>query len=574
MKFYETPIAAALSHILETPIHPEQLEIPPDRALGDFAFPCFTLAKTLRKAPPVIAKELAATVRSKISDEFQVQAVGPYVNFTITPENKISTLLGAALDGSLGQAKPRSQTWLFEYSSPNVAKHFNIYHIRTTIQGAALARIAAFRGYKTVRMNHLGDWGTQYGKLAVALSRYKSDLPEHPTVDDLVSIYVRFHEDAKTHPELEDEAREAFRRLESGDREIRKIWQYCVDISLQEFQKIYERIGVDFDFYWGESFYEHQIRPLLQSLKDQKILNQDQGAWIVPAHDRAGHELPPSILEKADGSSIYATRDLAAALYRYEQFHFNKMTYVVGAEQKMHFEQLFSVLRTIKAPFEPHCEHLATGLYRFKGAKMSTRKGNFITLTSVLDAARHEVRELLKARPNAALFSNELIDQIAEQVGVGAVLFHDLKSDPARDIDFDLDQVIDFQGETGPYVQYAHARMASILRKAQDTGLTPADVPTLSKVPKLEPAELALINHLMNFERALDRSLENLKASQLAHYLLDLVGAFHSFYRDCHVMGESVPTDTSRFRLGLVFATQKHLQICLTLLGIPAPERM
>jgi arginyl-tRNA synthetase len=346
----QNAVHALLPEDAEKPaIAAADLETPPDPKMGDFAFPCFKLAKPLRKGPPVISKELTEAVAAKVdSSRIEVKSVGPYVNFTVKPEVAIQQVLGDILDdakpyGSL-DAESRG-TWVMEFSSVNVAKPFMVGHLRSTAIGAALAKAGRLRGWKVVSINHLGDWGTQYGKLAVAIERFGQDLPEPPSINDLVSAYVRFHDEAEKNPELEDEAREAFRKLEEGDEKITALWEKCKNISLKEFDRTYQRLGVEFTHVWGESHYVPEIPKLISALTEKKLLIESEGAMVVPVEDAKGKELPPAIIQKKDGSTIYATRDIAAAIYRWDKYHFDKMTYVVGKEQKLHFQQVFKVLR-------------------------------------------------------------------------------------------------------------------------------------------------------------------------------------------------------------------------------------
>jgi arginyl-tRNA synthetase len=562
-------------------VAPSELETPPDPKLGDLGFPCFRLAKQFKKGPPQLASELCARVvphLAALTSEIEAKPVGPYVNFLVKNQAVSRALLGDILSGqglgSYGSLPARTRgKWVLEFSSPNVAKPFNIYHLRTTALGAVLDRIGRYRGFDVVTINHLGDWGTQYGKLAIAFREYGKDLPAHPTINDLVAIYVKFHAAVESHPALEEEARAAFLKLEKGDPEMVALWKKCVEISLKEFERLYARIGVRFDHIWGESHYEKLLAPMLEDLKKRGVIEQSEGAWVAKVTDRAGKEIAPCILQKSDGATIYATRDVAAACYRFEKFKFDRMTYIVGGEQKLHFEQVFGTLRKMGVDWESRCEHVPTGLYRFKDAKMSTRKGNFVTLEDVLELAKDRVREILKGRENLAL-SGEALETMAEQVAVGAVLFHDLYSDPARDVEFDVDRVVDFEGETGPYLQYAHTRCLSILRKARESGELLGEVvfrPEWASVLG-ENEEIALLKSLGQFGLHLERSLTHAKASQLAHYLIDVTRAFGSFYRECKVLGEA--EERTGARLMLVEATRRILGRGLGLLGIPLPERM
>ena len=583
MERFAKQAVEALNSVLESPIDLSGLEIPPDPNLGDFAFPCFKLAKQYRKAPPQVAQETAAKILALKPDRWptvSVKAVGPYVNFTAAVDEALRALLTDFLAGpdmgSYGKLVAKSRgSWVLEYSSPNVAKPFNIYHLRPTALGAALDRIGRFRGFDVISINHLGDWGTQYGKLAVAFRLFGQDLPAEPTIDNLVDIYVKFHALEETNKAIADEAREAFVKLEKGDPEMTALWKKCVDISMKEFIRIYARLGVHFDHIWGESFYKDQLAPLIADLKKRGLLIESEGAWVVPVTDENGKELPPCILQKSDGATIYATRDLAAAIYRYDKFKFDRMTYIVGQEQKLHFQQVFGVLRKLGYDWAAKCEHVAFGLYRFKDAKMSTRKGNFVTFDSVLELAKERVLTLMNEREEAKTFPPSVLAQTSEAVAIGALVFHDLHSDPVKDVEFDLESAVSFEGETGPYLQYAHTRCLSILRKAQDNGTLKGGAPLYQEklISKLTaPQELALVKTLGQLPLHLERTLKYAKASQLAQYLIDVTKVFNAFYRECKVLTEDA--ELTQARLMLVESTRRILAQGLNLLGIPRPERM
>jgi arginyl-tRNA synthetase len=582
MEQFKNKISKILSDVLGVTVNASDLETPPDRTMGDFAFPCFKLAKAERKAPPAIAAEIAEKLAPHFAGDetLTVKPVGPYVNFSLTEKTIATELLSAALKEGVHYASLPARSrekWVFEYSSPNVAKPFQIYHLRTTIVGSSLSKIARHRGYDVTTINHVGDWGTQYGKLAVALKRYEKQLPAEPTLRNLVDVYVQIHKDMETDPTIEKEGQANFLKLEQGDPALRALWKKCVDISLSEFAKTYARYQVDFDHYWGESHYEAFLKPLLADLRTRGILVEDQGAQIVRVTTRDGKEIPPCILEKSDGASIYATRDVAAAVYRHEKFNFKRMSYVVGKEQKLHFEQVFGVLRAMGFPWEASCEHIATGLYRFKDAKMSTRKGNFITLEEVNEVCIAKALALMTER-NAGegeqKLSNAEIEKIADQVTVGAIIFADLSIDPSKDMEFDVDRVISFEGETGPYLQYAHTRCQSMLRKG---GIDLATVQSISKdalgAQIKAPEELLLIRTLARFGETLERTLDQRKPSQLTTYLTDVTRDFGNFYRECKVVDTANP-ELTKARLALVAATQNILSIGLDLLGIPKPEKM
>lgn len=583
MERFARQAADALSRVLAHPVTYQDLEVPPDQALGDFAFPCFRLAKEMKKSPNDAAKEIVSQLAAAkaVPPSLSVAAVGPYVNFTAGTQDALGGLLGDILkgegNGTYGKIdlKPGDKgrgTWVLEFSSPNVAKPFMIYHFRPTGLGACLDRVGRYRGFNMVSINHLGDWGTQFGKLYVAFQLYGSELPADPKIADLVKIYVKFHEAVEHDKTLDDRAREAFKKLENRDPEVVANWKKCLEISMKEFNSLYAKLDVKFDHIWGESFYEEQLRPLLAELKKAEILVQSEGAWIANVLDEKGRELTPVILQKTDGSTIYATRDVAAALYRHEKFDFDRMTYVVGGEQKLHFQQVFGVLRKMGKDWVSKCEHVPTGLYRFKDARMSTRKGNFVTLSDVWDMAKERVELLMKERGASEGMSASELEDIVEKVSIAAIVFHDLHADPARDVDFDVERVVDFEGETGPYLQYAHTRCLSILRKAKEQGIAlPAFKPELiSQLKKGE--EIRLVKTLGQLPLHLERTLTHRKASQLAHYLVDVVKAYGEFYRECHVLGQE--KSLTEARLVLVEATRRVLAQGLRLLGIPVPERM
>lgn len=565
----------ALNRVLENPIQLNDLEIPPDPNLGDFAFPCFKLAKSLKKAPQQIAQQILESLNRSPSpsSSFTLSAVGPYVNFTVLPEQALKSLLSDILSGpqwgSYGSLPANTrETWVLEYSSPNVAKPLNIYHLRPTALGATLDRIGRFRGYRVISINHLGDWGKQYGLLTVAFKRFGKTVESQLRMKDLVEMYVKINAEAEKNPEIHQEAREAFLALEKGDQNVEAIWKKCVNISLDEFDRIYKRLGVHFDYIWGESFYKNQLGPLLEELRNQGLLVQSEGAEVVYVEDENGKEIPPCILRKSDGATIYATRDVAAAIYRYEKFHFDRMTYIVGAEQKLHFKQVFAVLRKMNLPWAKKCEHIPFGLYRFKDAKMSTRKGNFIVLEEVLEMTKERVADLMRER------QRPVNEETTEAVALGAVVFHDLHTDPIRDVEFDLESVVDFEGETGPYLQYAHTRCLSIIRKAHENNELKGEIhyseDLINHLKSKE--EINLIKILGQFPIHLERSLDFGKASQLASYLIDVTRVFGAFYRECQVLGNS--GELTKARLMLVEATRRILGRGLNLMGIPLPERM
>jgi arginyl-tRNA synthetase len=594
--------AQALNQVLASqlprPVALTDLEIPPDPKLGDFAYPCFRLAKERKAAPPQVAQQIAAEITQAraLAEGISVSTAGPYVNFTVDPTRVFSAILKDILDssaepglGRYGSLAANSRgNWVLEFSSPNVAKPLMFHHLRTTSLGAALDRIGRYRGYQVTTINHMGDWGKQYGMYVIAFQKFGKKLEDPVTMDELGDLYVRINKLAEQDPEIEKQAGLAFLKLEQGDPGVTAFWRKCVDLSVSEHERVFRRLGVKFDHVWGESHYKDLLAPLLDDLRKRGLLVESEGAQVVEVTDRDGKPLPPCILLKSDGATIYATRDVAAAIYRQERFRFDRMTYIVGGEQRVHFQQVFGVLRRMGLPWEPRCEHVATGLYRFKDAKMSTRKGNAVTLEEILELAKSRVRELMEQRAQArAAEGGEAVppsDAITEAVAVGAVVFWDLSSDPSRDVLFDVNAIVDFDGETGPYLQYAHTRCVSILRKAEESSTigwarkaaagqfeVPFDPATVSRLGKAE--ELALVKTLGQLPLHLERSLAFAKASQLTNYLIEVTRAFNTFYRECRVLDDAAP-ELTRARLMLVDATRRILARGMGLLGMPLPERM
>ncbi len=538
------------------------LEIPPDKKLGDFAFPCFSLGKNPHAAaeqlqekvqlPPFIAKAAVA---------------GPYLNFFFS----LPQLAEAALTEVYQQADfygkqdlGKSKKIVIDYSSPNIAKPFGIGHLRSTVIGNCLYKVFNFLGYAVISVNHLGDWGTQFGKLIVAYKRWgdQAALEKEP-VQHLLGIYVQFHKEAEQYPELEEEAREAFKKLEEGDKASLEIWELFRELSLEEFRRIYEILDVAFDTYHGEAFYNPLLQETITKFEKAKLTKISDGALIV---DLEKYKLPPVLLRKSDGTTTYHTRDLAAAFYRLRHYKPIKVIYVVGSEQKLHFQQLFKVLELAGVKKELFM-HVDFGLFRFPEGKMSTRKGNVIFLEEVLDKAVALARKVIEEK-NPLLPNKE---EVAKQVGVGAILFADLSADRVRDVEFSWEKMLSFEGETGPYVQYTHARACSILRKAQkehNLGVSPLVNFTTFNLEE-ERAVLAL---LAGFPDVLRKVAETYKPHHLAQHLIALSQAFNEFYHKCPVISEQM--HTMKGRLLLVQSVRQVLKNGLQLLGMKAPEEM
>lgn len=539
-----------------------ELETPPNPQMGDFAFPCFKLAKTLRKSPAAIAAELAEKLPE--SELFaRIEAKGPYLNFFCERKKLAQMTVESILQqkeqyGRTGIGKDK--TIVIDFSAPNIAKPFGVGHLRSTVIGHALYRIYQALGYRCVGINHLGDWGTQFGKLIVAYRMWgNEELLEKNAINHLYELYVRFHSEAENRPELDDEARAWFKKLEDGDSEAYALWQRFRQLSLEEFKRIYAILGVEFDSYQGESYYNEMLDDTVKMVEEAGLVSQSEGALIV---DLSAEEMPPCLLRKQDGATLYATRDLCAAIYRYQKYKFEKALYVVGADQALHFQQVFTVLKKMGYDWAERCLHVPFGLIRFKEGKMSTRKGTLVLLEDVLDRATELAKEIIQEK-NPTL---ENKDEVARQVGIGAVIFGDLSNDRIKNIEFDWDKVLDFSGETAPYVQYAHARICSILRKAEgwpaayDASLLTGD------------EEQAVIGLLARFTDMIIRAAAANKPSVIARYVVDVAAEFNKFYHQCPVL--QAEPELRNARLALIDAVRQVLVNGLWLLGIAAPEEM
>ena len=540
------------------------IEVPPDPSLGDYAFPCFQLARILRKAPDRIAQELAEKLGPDGLIE-RVDVVKAYVNFFLnrpaTCERVVTEILSRG--DEYGKSQMGSgRTVVLDFSSPNIAKPFHVGHLRSTIIGHSLARIFESLGYTTVRINHLGDWGTQFGKLIVAYRKFgRPERLQQDPIRELLDLYVRFHQEAETNPALEDEARAAFKALEDGGEEETRLWSEFRRLSLEEFERIYQRLGVHFDSHQGESAYNEAMEETVRLLEEKGLLTESEGALVVELEG-----LPACLIKKKDGATLYATRDLAAAIHRYERYQFDHLFYVVGAPQQLHFQQVFGVLKKMGFPWVERCEHIAFGHIRLGDAQLSTRRGNVIFLEDLLDQAVERVRAIIEER-NPDLEDKEAI---AEMVGVGAVIFNDLSHNRIKDITFDWETALNFDGDTGPYVQYTHARAASLLRRGEAEGLIQGRAIDVATGQLGEPEEFQLAKRLADYPQVVLRAAEEREPSEIARHLLDLCRDFNSFYHAHRILG----TPQAQGRLALVAATKQVIKSGLYLLGIEAPEAM
>lgn len=535
-------------------------EQPKHDTQGDLAFPCFALAKQFKKSPAVIALELAARMQHPLFDP--IVSDGPYVNAFFDKGKVSSYILQKVLaDGAAyGQLKTgEGKTVTLDFSSPNIAKPFSMGHLRSTVIGNALANIAEKNGYATVRINHLGDWGTQFGKLITAYKLWGSEekVKQSP-IQELLKLYVEFHERAANQPELEDEARKWFKQLEDGNAEAQALWNWFRDESLQEFGGIYEMLGIRFDSFAGEAFYNDKMEAAIDLLEQKQLLSRSEGADVVELTE---YNLPPFLIRKSDGATLYGTRDLAAALYRQETYGFSRSLYVVGQEQSLHFKQLFHVLEKLGFGWANDMVHVPFGFILKDGKKMSTRKGKVALLQEVINEAIAMAEESI-ARKNPAIADKQ---KIARTVGIGAIIFHDLKNERMNNVEFSLEDMLAFEGATGPYVQYTHARACSILAKASGRASEGGSL-ALNDVYSWPAVKL-----LLAFPDVIGNSFEQNEPGQIARYLIALSQEFNSYYGRVKILGED---GEQAARLALVEAVTIVLKEGLRLLGVAAPEKM
>lgn len=552
---------------LERDVIESNIETPPDDKMGDLAFPCFVLAKTMRKAPPLIAKEIAENLSGDdIID--RTEAVGGYVNFFLNREKFISMTVKdviAAGDKWGSSDMGKGKTVLVEYSSPNIAKPFHIGHLFSTAVGNSLSKIYAHLGYDVQSLNHLGDWGTQFGKLISAYKRWgDKEVIEKDPINELLKIYVKFHEEAENHPEmnLEDEARDYFKKLEDGDEETTALWKYFRDISLVEFKRVYDILNVDFDSYNGEAFYSDKMQEIVDILNDKGLLTDSEGAKVVDLSDL---NIPPCIILKSNGATIYATRDIAAALYRHRTYNFDKNIYVVGNPQALHFRQIFTVMERAGWEWSKNCTHVGFGLVRFGGKNLSTRHGNVVFLEDVLNESISKTREIIeKSSPDM-----ENKDEVAKKIGIGAILYTFLKNNREKDIDASWESILDFEGESAPYCQYSYARGKSILRRAEGIDYSDAD---FSK--SLSDEEYALVKHINAFGDAVKNAADKNEPFYINRYVTILARLFNKFYNSNPILKEGVEDDVKKARLALVDISCMVIKSALALLGIETVEAM
>ena len=580
MRTYQRRVAAAIGALLgvdSTPLE-SQFSTPPDRTLGDLAFPCFLLAKELKRSPAQIAGEVAAADLG-LDWLAETTAAGPYANFRFDREKFARAALAEIQDAgdAFGESDAGAdRTIVIDYSSPNIAKHLAVHHLRSTMLGQAMANIFRCAGYTVVGVNHLGDWGTSFGKLLCAIERYGEDegLIENPLSDredpiaTLNSLYTRFNLEAKENPELDDAARAWFQRLEAGDALARERWKEIRTFSLARFQAIYDRLGVQFDEVIGESFFEDRMPAVIAELEEKGLLEESDEAQVVDV----GEDIPPFLVRKKDGTTLYGTRDLAAVRHRWDTWKFDRCLYVVDAGQGLHFRQLFTVAEKLGWECAERLEHSAFGVMRMPvdggWAKGRTRAGQVVLLEDVLDHAVQKARAVvLEKNPEI-----EDPDAIAEAVGVGSVIFSDMKARRIKDVNFDLEKIVSFEGETGAYLQFTHVRFCGILRKSERQGF---DFGRGEGAHLTTDEDLTLLQELLRFPEVVERAAEEAEPAIVSQYLLGVASAFNNYYAQHRVVDED-PAFAARTedRLALVDRVRVTLRNGLRLLGVTPLERM
>ncbi|MBQ7774664.1 MAG: arginine--tRNA ligase [Lachnospiraceae bacterium] len=549
----------------DTPMLMDMLEVPPQEGMGDWALPCFSLAKCLHKSPISIAKELKEGLVPEMEDLgiVRMEAVGGYLNLFLERTVYVTHCMKKLQEEKLGvEQSGNGKTICMDYSSPNIAKNFHVGHLRTTVIGNSLYKIFDKLGYQVVRINHLGDWGTQFGKLIVAYKRWSSkEAVEEKGIEELMQIYVKFNTEAEQDSALMEEARSWFVKMEQNDEEALAIWEWFKEISMVEFERVYALLGISFDSYVGESFYRSKVPVLVEELQEKKLLQESQGANVI---DLSAYDMPPCLITKRDGGSIYHSRDIAAVLYRKQKYNFEKCLYVTGLEQSLHFKQVFKAVEVMGYDWTEGLVHIPYGLVSLAGAKLSTRTGNIIYAEDILKEAVLRAKEVIvKKNPNLPDK-----DEVARMVGVGAVIFHDLFNQRIKNVDFSWEEVLSLEGTTGPYVQYTYARAKSILRKSDEQVKADAALAT----GLTDDYSYALIKQLSGYEEAIKKAAERYEPSVIARYLIDVTSVFNKFYQECPIL--KTEGEEKQARLMLVELTQRIIKECCGLLGMECPEEM
>ncbi|MDD4389877.1 MAG: arginine--tRNA ligase [Eubacteriales bacterium] len=558
----EADVALSYEELLDT------IEVPTDKSMGDYAFPCFKLAKAMRKAPPLIAKDIAEKISSnEIFDK--VESVNAYVNIFISRQKFVESIITEVneKEDAFGRSeKGKGKTVIVEFSSPNIAKPFHIGHIRSTVIGNAIYKLYDFLGYDTIRINHLGDYGTQFGKMICAYRRWgnKEDVQREP-IKTLLSYYTKFHEEADKDATLEDEARSIFTALERGEPDEVELWKWFREESLKEFNRVYKMLGIEFDSYAGESFYSDKMQRVLDELSEKGLLQESQGAQIV---DLSEHSLPVAMITKSDGSTLYITRDIAAGFYRKEHYDFYKNIYVVASQQNLHFQQWFKIVELLGYDWAKDCIHVPFGLVSLEDGTMSTRQGRVVFLEDVLNRAVEQTKNIILEKG----VNTDNADETSKKVGIGAVIFQELSNNRIKDYTFSWDKVLNFEGETGPYVQYTHARACSVLRNAGNSVSGLGDISKLDMKYVVGDAAFELSKLIYEMPEVIEDAADRYEPSVLTRHVVDIAQAFNSFYHEEHILVDN--EDEKLAKLALVAAARIAIKNGLDLLGIESPEKM
>jgi arginyl-tRNA synthetase len=546
-----------------------QVEHPEKREFGDYSTNlAFLIAKELKKKPIEIANQIAKSIqKEKIFERVEVKEPG-FINFFLSPDFLFKELKKILKEKeNYGKSKiGKGKTVIIDYSSPNIAKPFGIGHLRSTIIGQALYNIYKFLGYKVIGDNHLGDWGTQFGKLIFAIKNWGKKKVEDYSIEELEELYVKFHKEAEKNPQLEEEGRKWFKKLEEGDREARMIWKILVKISLKEFERIYKLLGVKFNFALGESFYEPMTKEVIEELKKKKIAKESQGALII---EFPKNEFPPVILQKSDGTTTYFTRDLAAIKYRLKRWKPDLMIYEVGADQKLHFQQLFKAVEILGWVEKTKFVHVAHGLYRTKTGKFSTRKGETVHLEDVLKEAIERAKEIIEKSETLRGLTEREKEKISKIVGIGAVKYNDLSQHPSKDIIFDWKKVLNFKGNSAPYLQYTFVRCKSVLRKAKRLQIANFKL----QIEKLKKEEIDILREIYKFPEIVQEAAEKFSPNLICNFAFDLAKKYNLFY-DLYPILKAEDEKTKNFRLILTKSVAQIIKNSLSLLGIQTPEKM
>ena len=540
------------------------IEIPSNTEMGDYAFPCFKLSKIFRKSPNMIAEELAQKLEKTAVIDKIINLSG-YVNFFVDRETWAKSVISRVVTEKENFGRSdygQKRNTIVEFSSPNIAKPFHIGHIRTTVIGHSLYRLYDFMGFNAIAINHLGDYGTQFGKLIVAYKAWgdRAVIESNP-ISELLKIYVRFHDEADQNPELEEEARGWFKKLENKDPEATELWQWMRDISLKEFNRVYDLLGIKFDSFAGESFYSDKMPAAVQLIEDKGLLKDSEGAKIV---DLEPYGMPPALIMKKDGSTLYITRDIAAAIYRKETYDFYKNIYVVGTPQELHFRQWGKILELMGFEWAKDCIHVQFGTVSLEDGVLSTRSGRVVFLEDVLNRAIEQTKAIIMQK-NPDL---ENIDETAKQVGVGALVFQELSNSRIKDYQFSWERTLSFEGETGPYVQYSYARCCSLIEKSEFEPSTDIDFSIIAQ----NPDAMEIVRVLTSFDDVLMRSLNRNEPHHIARFVLDLSQAFNKFYHDNHILSET--EDVQKAYISLVESVKNGIHNALYLLGMESPQKM